>query len=142
MEPAKRFIAYAAAFEQTFIDDDWTRLEPYFAEDAVYVVTGEAPLGGRWEGRERILEHLRDSVNRLDRKFGARRIEPVGSPKIGEDSFEMGWRSTYSKLGCPDLVFGGSERATFEGDRILLLEDVIEEGADRRIRAYLARYFS
>jgi hypothetical protein len=141
MEPAKRFIAYAAAFEQTVADDDWARLEPYFAADAVYTVTGEAPLGGRWEGREQVLEHLRQSVDELDRRFDARRLEPVGEPKIGEGSFEMAWRGTYSKAGCPDLVFGGTERATFEGDRILLLEDVIEDGAAQQIRDYLARYF-
>ncbi len=140
MEPAKRFIEYAAAFEQTFADDDWARLAPYFAADAVYTVSGEAPLGGRWEGREQVLERLRESVNELDRKFDERRIEPVGTPKIGEDSFEMRWRGTYRKAGCPDLVFGGTERATFEGERILLLEDVVEDGAARRIRDYLARY--
>jgi hypothetical protein len=141
MEPAKRFIEYASAFEQTVVDDDWTRLEPYFAADAVYVVTGEAPLGGRWEGRKQILEHLRDSLDALDRKFDERRIEPVGTPRIGEATFEMRWRGVYRKAGCPDLVFGGIERATFEGERISLLEDAIEDGADRRIREYLARYF-
>jgi hypothetical protein len=141
VEPAKRFIEYASAFEQTVADDDWTRLEPYFAEGAVYVVTGEAPLGGRWQGRKQILEHLRESLNGLDRKFDERRIEPVGTPRVGEDSFEMGWRGVYRKAGYPDLVFGGIERAIFEGERILLLEDAIEDGADRRIREYLARYF-
>jgi len=138
--PAKRFLEYAAAFEQTFADDDWARLEPYFAEDAIYVVTGEAPLGGRWEGRKRLLEHLRDSLNELDRRFEERRVEPTGTPTIGENSFEMSWRGTYTKAGCPDLVFEGTERATFEGDRIRLLEDLIEDGAGRRIQEFLARY--
>ena len=140
MEPGKRFLEYAAAFEQTFADDDWARLEPYFAEDAIFVVTGGAPLGGRWEGRKQLLEHLRKSVDELDRKFDERRVEPVGTPIIGENSFEMSWRGTYTKAGCPDLVFEGTERATFEGDRIRLLEDLIEDGADRRIQECLARY--
>jgi hypothetical protein len=141
MEPAKQFLEYATAFEQTFADDDWARLKPYFAADAVYAVTGEAPLGGRWEGRKQVLEHLRESVNELDRRFDERRVEPVGTPTIGENSFEMSWRGTYRKAGCPDLVFEGAERATFEGGRILLLEDTIEDGADRRIQDYMARYF-
>ena len=139
-DPVKRFIEYAAAFEQAFADDDWARLEPYFATDAIYAVTGGAPLGGRWEGRKQVLERLRESVNELDRKFDERRVEPVGTPKIGANSFEMSWRGTYRKAGCPDLVFEGTERATFEEDRILLLEDTIEDGADGRIRDYLARY--
>jgi hypothetical protein len=88
-----------------------------------------------------VLEHLRESVNELDRKFDERRIEPVGAPTIGEESFEMSWRGIYRKAGCPDLVFEGTERATFEGDRILLLEDTIEGGADRRIQDYMARHF-
>ena len=140
VEPAKRFLEYAAAFEQTFADDDWARLERYFAEDVIYVVTGEPPLGGRWEGRNRLLEHLCNSLNELDRKFDERRVEPVGTPIIGENSFEMSWRGTYTRSGCPDLVFEGTERATFEGDRIRLLEDLIEDGADQRIQEYLARY--
>ena len=53
----------------------------------------------------------------------------------------MRWRGIYRKDGCPDLVFGVTERATFEGDRIVLLEDSMEDGADRRIQDYLARHF-
>jgi ketosteroid isomerase-like protein len=140
VEPAKRFVEYAAAFERTFVDDDWARLEACFAEDAIYVVTGEAPLGGRWEGRKQLLEQLRKSVNELDRKFDERRVELLGTPTIGDDSFEVRWRGTYTKAGCPDLVLEGTERATFEGNRIRLLEDLIEEGVDRRIQEYVARY--
>ncbi|HME70466.1 MAG TPA: hypothetical protein VKM54_11450, partial [Myxococcota bacterium] len=36
----QRFVEYAQAFEKTYVDDDWTRLEPYFAPDAVYRVVG------------------------------------------------------------------------------------------------------
>ena len=32
------FLEYALAFELTYQDDDWTRLEPFFAEDATYEV--------------------------------------------------------------------------------------------------------
>jgi hypothetical protein len=141
VEPAKRFVEYAAAFEQTFVDDDWSRLEPYFAEDAVYVVTGEAPLGGRWEGRKQVIEQLCKSVNEVDRKFDERRLELIGTPTIGENWFEVTWRGVYTKAGCPDLVLEGTERATFEGNRIQLLEDLIDEGVDRRIQEYLSRYF-
>ena len=141
MEPAKRFLEYATAFEQTFIDDDWARLEPYFTEGAIYTVTGGPPLGGRWEGRAQVLEHLRDSLNELDRRFDERRVEVLGEPTIGDTSFEMAWRATYEKAGCPELVIDGTERASFEGDRIFLLEDAMEEGADRRMQEYMARYF-
>ncbi len=42
MDPLQRFAAYAADFEKTYQDDDWKRLEGYFAEDAVYEVMGAA----------------------------------------------------------------------------------------------------
>ena len=141
MELAKRFLEYAGAFEKTFEDDDWARLEPFFTEDAVYTSTGGPPLGGRWEGRRRILDQLRESVNQLDRRFDVRRTELIGAPEVGENTFEMGWRATYEKASCPDLVFDGRERATYDGDRIRLLEDEVEEGADLRIQAYLDRHF-
>ena len=141
MEPAKRFAEYAAAFEQTYADDDWARLEAYFSEDAIYVVTGGAPLGGRWEGRGQVLEQLLKSVNEVDRKFDERRVELLGTPTIGEESFEVSWRGTYTKSGCPDLVLEGTERATFEGNRIRLLEDLIEDGVDLQIQEYLAQHF-
>lgn len=37
-----RFIAYALDFEQTYDDDDWSRLEHHFAPDAVYEVRNTA----------------------------------------------------------------------------------------------------
>ncbi len=142
MDPTKRFLEYAAAFEQTYADDDWSRLEPFFCDDAAYTVSGGEPLGGRFEGREQVLARLRDAVNQLDRRFDERRVVPVSAPVLGEAWLELAWRATYRKAGCPDLVFGGTERAHFEGTAIRLLEDEMEEGADRRIQEYLQRYLS
>ncbi len=142
MEPAKRFFEYATDFEKTYADDDWTRLEPHFTEDAVYAIDGESPFGGRHEGRAQLIDYLRNSVNEFDRKFDTRRVEPVGEPKSGSDWFEMRWRGTYEKAGCPDLVLEGVERATFRGDRIALLEDAIEREQVRKVNAYLERHFS
>ncbi len=131
MEPAKRFTEYAAAFEETFADDDWSRLEPYFTEDAIYAVTGGPPFGGRWEGRKQLLQHLCESLNGVDRTFDERVLELLGTPTIGENSVKVQWRVTYTKAGQPDVVAEGTERATFEGDRIRLLEDVIEDNVDQ-----------
>jgi len=128
VEPAKRFAEYAAAFEETYADDDWSRLESYFTEDATYAVEGEPPFGGRWEGRKQLLQQLCKSVNEVDRTFDKRYLELLGTPTIGEDSIKVRWRVTYTKAGSPDVVVEGSERATFEGDRIRLLEDQIEDG--------------
>jgi hypothetical protein len=131
MEPARRFAEYAAAFEETYADDNWERLEAYFTEGAIYAVTAGPPFGGKWEGRKQLLQQLCNSVNEVDRTFDERRLELLGTPTIGEDSCEVSWRVTYTKAGSTDVVVEGTERATFEGDRIRLLEDVIEGGADQ-----------
>ena len=31
-----RYLAYAAAFEEAYASDDWSTLDPFFTEDAVY----------------------------------------------------------------------------------------------------------
>lgn len=142
MEIAKRFLEYAAAFEQTYEDDDWSRLEAYFTLDAAYIASGGPPLGGRWEGRDALIAQLRESVEGLDRRFDERTVELTGAPKISDETIEFGWRGSYRKAGLPDLVFGGTERATFEGDRIRLLEDEMDEGVDREIMSFLEKHLA
>jgi len=141
MQAASVFAAYAAAFEEAYEDDDWTRLEAFFTPDASYAVSGGPPLGGRWVGSSEVIAQLRSAVNELDRRFDERRVEAIGQPEISDTVFEMGWRATYEKDGCPDLVIGGREIATFEGQRIATLADEMDEGVDESIQAYLARYF-
>lgn len=55
MSRIPRFIAYAAEFEKAFESDDWSLLEPFFSEDAVYEIG--LPLLGkqRCENRAAIL---------------------------------------------------------------------------------------
>ena len=139
MRIAERFMAYAAAFEQSYADDDWARLEPFFTDDAVYAVNGGPPMGGRFEGRRAVLHQLHQVVDALDRRFDARKVELVDGPRVDGHVFEMRWRATYEAAGLPDLSFEGTERATFEGDAIRLLEDVVDDGTDACIQAHLAR---
>jgi hypothetical protein len=77
----------------------------------------------------------------LDRPFEVRKTEIIGAPTVSEQGLEFEWRGTYSQPGCPDFVFGGLERATFEGDRSRLLEDEMKDGTDTKIQAWLAKYF-
>ncbi len=142
MDIGRRFLDYAAAFEKTFEDDEWSRLEDFFTEDAVYAVTGGPPLGGRFAGRAALLEQLRKSVDELDRRFDARSVEMLGAPRATAVSISFDWRGTYRLAGHPDLVFGGSERALFEGDRICLLEDTLEAGTDATIQAWMAEHWT
>ena len=56
------FMDCAAAFEQTYADDDCSRLKPFFTEDARYEVRG-GPLPCELRGREAILRGLKRSIN-------------------------------------------------------------------------------
>jgi hypothetical protein len=80
-------------------------------------------------------------VNELDRRFDKRRVDAIGQPEVSDTTFKMDWRATYEKAGCPDLVIGGSETATIEGQRIATLVDEMDEGVDESVQRYLKRYF-
>lgn len=142
MNLIQRFIEFAAAFEKTYADDDWTRLEAFLTEDVVYEVTGGPPLGGRWAGRDAVLRQLKESVDGLDRRFDARKTELLGAPFAEDDTVTFEWRGTYTLAGKPDLVFSGTERVEFEGDRIRFFTDRVSEGDDAQIRAYLSEHLA
>ena len=46
MSIQERFQSYADAFEETYVDDDWSRIEQFFTEDAVFEGDRIARLGG------------------------------------------------------------------------------------------------
>ncbi len=71
MDPLQRFAAYAADFEKTFEDDEWTRLEGYFAEDAIYTVKG-TPFDCEVRGRDAIFRAIKKSIDGFDRHFDKR----------------------------------------------------------------------
>jgi len=87
MTAQDRFIAYALDFERTYQDDDWSRLEPYFAEDVVYAAARLLDPGLATSPREpqTVLDH--PVAQHLDRKpqavqlrqllVGQRRAEPL-----------------------------------------------------------------
>ena len=138
--PVPRFLSFAAAFEEAYADDDWSRLESFLTEDAVYEVTGGDPLGGRWEGRDAVLTQLREIVTRFDKRFDSRETEIVGAPEIRPGRVRFEWRATYTLAGAPDLVIGGVETAEFAGDRIRFLQDAGNEGDDLRMQAHLEEH--
>ena len=118
-----RFQEYADAFEETYADDDWERLEEYFAVDAVY-----APGDGTEAvGREQVLARLRDGVNGLDRRFDSRALQAAPPSEVG-DTVSLAWQLTLSKAGAPDLVATGVEHLTYSNGAISRIEDVFDEG--------------
>ena len=64
MSIMERFIAYAQDFEQTYVDDDWSRLTPYFKPDAVYEVAGSMPA--KLTGAATIFRGIKKSLDNFD----------------------------------------------------------------------------
>ena len=133
----ERFGAYAEAFEQAYASDDWSVLEQYFTEDAVYNFIAAPPLGGRHEGRATILRDFQSAVNGFDRRFASRRIDLIEGPLEKDGDVWMKWAAIYTLDGAPECRMEGEERAVFEGDRISLLEDSVTDAEGQRLGAYM-----
>ena len=125
MSNLPRFGEYAAAFERSLEDDDWSRLEPYFTLDAAYA-PGDGTLA---VGRAAVIQALQDSVNRLERKSDTREL--LGQPEFSEagDAITLSYALKYTKSGVPDFVLAGVETAEFTDGCISRLEDVFEDPA-------------
>lgn len=128
-----RYQAYADAFEESFVDDEWTRLEQYFTENAVYEGDPEA------RGRDALLAKLKNGVDNFDRKMD-KRIPDFQTPSVEGDTLTMSWSVTYEKAGAPDLVISGVETAIFEGDRIALLRDTFDPAAEKAMGEWMAEH--
>lgn len=135
MSNIERFQAYADAFELTYEDDNWQRLEQYFTIDAIYV-PGD---GTEAVGRDKVLEQLRNNVDGLDRRFDSRRLQ-TAPPGSDGDTVSLSWQLTLSKAGAPDLSATGVEHASFTNGAISRLEDVFDEGVAENVGAWMAEH--
>ena len=137
MSMSAHFAAYAGAFEKAFVSDDWSVVEPFLTEEAIYEIALDPPMGGRFEGRAAILAYFKNILDRFDRRFESREIEVLEGPKEDGESVWIRGRATYRAKGVPDFVLELEETAYFEGDRIRRLEDRYEPVMKQRIANYL-----
>ena len=140
MSIVARFTAYAAAFEESFVSDDWSLVEPFFTEDAVYEVPLDPPMGGRFEGRAAILAYFKDVLDRFDRRFESRELALLKGPTEDGDSVWIRGTATYRAAGVPDFTLELEETAYFEGDRVRRLEDHYEPAMKQSIASYLKEH--
>ena len=135
MSNLERFQAYADAFEETYVDDNWQRLEEYFTLDAVY-----APGDGTEAvGRDQVISRLRDGVNGLDRRFDSRALS-AAPPSLNGDTVSLTWQLTLSKAGAPDFTATGVEHVTFTDGAISRMEDVFDEGVAAALGEWMAAH--
>jgi len=140
MGQIERYVAYATAFEEAYATDNWSKLEAFFTEDAVYESIAPAPFGGKYEGRAVVLAQFKNSVNGLDRRFDSRAIEVLEGPSEKDGAVWIRWAGIYALAGTPDCRMEGEERAVFAGDRIRRLTDSISDAEAGRLGAYFAQH--
>ena len=132
------FYSFAADFELAIQDDDWSRLEKYFADDATYLnVGGPDPKS---EGRKAILTYLKEDVARYDRRFDSRMLTPLTSPHVGGNRLTRRWRGTYTLAGAPDLVVEGEARYLFEGELIKEIEEEVTPTSMQQVEKWMQEY--
>jgi hypothetical protein len=133
MNIVDRFLAYADAFEESLVDDDWSRVEAYFTEDAVY--EGEPSA----VGRAAVMAKFKDSVAGFDRRMDSR--TPLFQPPTADgNALTMRWSVTYAKAGLPDLVISGVQNVVFSGDRIARLSDKLDPGRKEALDRWMAEH--
>lgn len=129
------FQAYVADFEKTVADNRWSRLEPYFTEGAIYQTYGNS--GRRTVGRAAIFKRLGRELDAFDRRCNWRRVTTTSGPEVDENRVLRSWVVTFHIDGAADLMIEGSERLTFDGDRIAILEEEPSESAERHLLAWM-----
>ena len=140
MSNIPRFAAYAAAFEKSYASDDWAALEPFFAENAVYDTGSAAFFGGHCEGRSAILGYFKRILDDFDRRFESRDLSLLAGPFEDGQTVRIRGSATYRAAGVPELVLVLEELVTFEGDRIIHLEDRYDAEMEREFEAWLATH--
>jgi hypothetical protein len=136
----EQLAAYAMAFEQTFADDDWSRLAPHFAADAEREVLGGGILAYHSVGREHVIGDLKRNVEDMDRRFDLRIPEVLAGPEERNGAVWMDWRLTLRRAGLPDLIVEGSHGTWHRDGVITRIEEHVSDAVGARVEAYLAKH--
>jgi len=133
MSHLEQFQRYADAFEVTYDDDDWSRIAPYFADDAVYRVKGLPFMPVDARGRDAVLGALKAAIDRFDRRCAKRELALNKPPALDGDTVTIDWSATYRLEGADDLVFEGIETARYNaaGEIVELVDKYGPEMAER-----------
>ena len=116
------FMAYAAAFEQTFVDDNWQRLEPFFAETATYEVSG-LPAACKLSGRDQILRGIKKSLDGFDRRMSMRTIIPTAPPTESGDAVTLHGFVRYAREGVAPIELHATIVVEFADGKIRHMHD-------------------
>lgn len=130
MDALQLFGAYAADFEETFVDDDWGRISNRFDPNIIYLVTG-SPYDCELTGRDAVLAGLKKALNGFDRRFENREISANGQPGVEPGKVTFPVNCLYEKNKLPALKFALTEKVEFNSEGLItLIHDDYPDGQD------------
>jgi hypothetical protein len=135
MDIMQEFFAYAGDFERTLVDDDWTRLHRYFADDAVYEVVAPT-FGCRLVGPSAIFAGMKKSLDGFDRRFDGRDIVVSDGPVVDGAEIRAGWTVTYRKAGVAPFALRGRSTVRYRDGVIAELTDAFEPSVAEEMAAW------
>ncbi len=135
MTEKEDFLDYVQAFEETYLDGEWSRLAAFFTPDAVH----DTGLGAEVSSRDSITAYLQEAVEGFDRLFDSR-IPSFGEISQTGNKVSLPWHFTYRKEGAPDLDTSGTEVAEFSHHLISRLSSVFDEGVTARVQEWMKKY--
>lgn len=138
MNITQRFMHYAMAFEQTYSDDSWQRLVPFFHSDASYQILN-APFHCELKGRDAIFVGIKKSLDNFDRKCirklsGQSNIREEGNNVIVHGSI------SYQRDSDPASHSSLSETITYQDGKIIRLQDIYDMGEAEKFEAWMQTY--
>ncbi len=129
------FARYATDFEETYLDDDWDRLQPYFLEDATYEVCN-MPFFCTLTGRDAVFAGIKKSLDGFDRRCSRSLADPTvfkaeGNRVLvyGSIDYECEGFSTSASLW---------ELVSFRDGAIAHIVDIYAPGQDEQYLRWLA----
>ena len=137
MNTLDAFLTYANAFEETYADDNWQRLEQYFDTGATYTIVAEQH-GCVLEGPAAILAGMKRSLDNFDRKFDSREIKVGDDLAVDENSLSVSWIAHYTRAGHPDYDLHGHTRAELSAGKITALVDSFTAESEATLAAWVA----
>lgn len=134
------FLGYAQAFEATYADDDWRRLDEYLAPDLVYRVLGSPGWDCHVTGRDAVYAGIKQFIDGFDRRC-VRRVAPgANPPSIEGDILRVPGLAAYRRDGSDELVLEMELMFEFRDGTIAAMSDVYPVLVGERLTAWMARW--
>jgi len=138
MDLISHFIKQRSAFEKSLKDDDWTRLHPYFAEDAIYEVIA-MPFHCVLNGRSRILDGFQKSVAGFDRHCNRSvwdnpKVKVEGNTVIVASGISMQYGNS------PVIDTALTEITTFEDGRVVRMIDLYAPDESDKYEVWMQKW--